>query len=132
MVSLANIVGVTPRHGRLRLGPLLHFLVSSFFTTKKLWIFSLWNIVLYLNIKLHCFILTYLLNSIEFNTLSNSGTIENKFNCKICNKEYSSLGQLLNHKWIHDEPNSHKCKVCGKVFNSKCHLNSHVRIHNMW
>ncbi|KAJ8679806.1 hypothetical protein QAD02_015593 [Eretmocerus hayati] len=49
-----------------------------------------------------------------------------KFSCKLCNKAYSSKGNLVRHeKSYHKGEKSHLCGQCGKHFRDKYTLNVH-------
>jgi len=52
------------------------------------------------------------------------------FECKDCNKRFSNMQQLKNHRLVHHEnPNTFQCKVCKKSLRSKHALNYHLKTH---
>ena len=55
----------------------------------------------------------------------------NEFRCEICNKVFSTKGNLTSHKnkktpCIPAGSNPYQCKLCGKIFNKKSHLDDHM------
>ena len=54
---------------------------------------------------------------------------DQKFDCKTCNKRYSSVKSLRQHAKVHDESNPHKCTVCMKIFPYKSGLERHYTKH---
>ena len=54
---------------------------------------------------------------------------EERFECKTCNRRYSSIKSLRQHTKIHEESNPHKCIICMKVFTYKSALERHYTKH---
>ncbi|XP_072311901.1 zinc finger protein 646 [Eucyclogobius newberryi] len=52
-----------------------------------------------------------------------------RFFCSVCQKEFTNLMALKNHKRIHTEPKRYQCLECGKAFRASSQLMSHRRIH---
>ncbi|XP_026170907.1 zinc finger protein 646 isoform X2 [Mastacembelus armatus] len=51
------------------------------------------------------------------------------FFCSICQKEFTNLMALKNHRRIHTEPKRYQCLECGKAFRVSTQLICHRRIH---
>ncbi|XP_062330596.1 zinc finger protein 646 [Osmerus eperlanus] len=51
------------------------------------------------------------------------------FFCSVCQKEFSNLMALKNHRRIHTEPKRYQCLECGKAFRVSTQLICHRRIH---
>nr|XP_019938656.1 PREDICTED: zinc finger protein 646-like isoform X1 [Paralichthys olivaceus]XP_019938657.1 PREDICTED: zinc finger protein 646-like isoform X1 [Paralichthys olivaceus]XP_019938658.1 PREDICTED: zinc finger protein 646-like isoform X1 [Paralichthys olivaceus] len=51
------------------------------------------------------------------------------FFCSICQKEFTNLMALKNHRRIHTEPKRYQCLDCGKAFRVSTQLICHRRIH---
>ncbi|KAG7272840.1 hypothetical protein CRUP_025820 [Coryphaenoides rupestris] len=51
------------------------------------------------------------------------------FFCGVCQKEFSNLMALKNHRRIHTEPKRYQCLECGKAFRVSTQLICHRRIH---
>lgn len=51
------------------------------------------------------------------------------FFCAVCQKEFSNLMALKNHRRIHTEPKRYQCLECGKAFRVSTQLICHRRIH---
>ncbi|KAJ8416083.1 hypothetical protein AAFF_G00381050 [Aldrovandia affinis] len=51
------------------------------------------------------------------------------FFCSACQKEFSNLMALKNHRRIHTEPKRYQCPDCGKAFRVSTQLICHRRIH---
>ncbi|KAF7647550.1 hypothetical protein LDENG_00170250 [Lucifuga dentata] len=51
------------------------------------------------------------------------------FYCSVCQKEFSNLMALKNHRRIHTEPKRYQCQECGKAFRVSTQLICHRRIH---
>lgn len=49
--------------------------------------------------------------------------------CNICGKEFISIDNLKEHKYIHLGIKPHCCSHCGKEFRNKCMLTRHERSH---
>lgn len=54
----------------------------------------------------------------------------NKYECNICNREFSQAHVLKHHKKTHSGENAYPCSVCGKTFRSQGALTVHQRTHN--
>lgn len=52
-----------------------------------------------------------------------------RFNCKICNKQYTTAFYLREHLQIHSGERPHKCKICGKTFAVISCYREHVELH---
>lgn len=52
------------------------------------------------------------------------------FECKQCNKGFTTAWGLKLHERIHTESKPHKCSVCEKRFRQSSHLQQHKRIHS--
>lgn len=51
------------------------------------------------------------------------------FFCSVCQKEFTNLMALKNHRRIHTEPKRYQCLECGKAFRVSTQLTCHRRIH---
>ncbi|XP_060714434.1 zinc finger protein 646 [Tachysurus vachellii] len=51
------------------------------------------------------------------------------FFCSVCQKEFTNLMALKNHRRIHTEPKRYQCLECGKAFRVSTQLICHRRIH---
>ncbi|XP_041829473.1 zinc finger protein 646 isoform X1 [Melanotaenia boesemani] len=51
------------------------------------------------------------------------------FFCTVCQKEFTNLMALKNHRRIHTEPKRYQCQECGKAFRVSTQLICHRRIH---
>ncbi|XP_034049805.1 zinc finger protein 646 [Thalassophryne amazonica] len=51
------------------------------------------------------------------------------FFCSVCQKEFTNLMALKNHRRIHTEPKRYQCQECGKAFRVSTQLICHRRIH---
>ncbi|CAL8239051.1 unnamed protein product [Gadus morhua 'NCC'] len=51
------------------------------------------------------------------------------FFCAVCQKEFTNLMALKNHRRIHTEPKRYQCLECGKAFRVSTQLICHRRIH---
>ncbi|MBN3309165.1 ZNF91 protein, partial [Amia calva] len=51
------------------------------------------------------------------------------YSCAACQKEFSNLMALKNHRRIHTEPKRYKCPDCGKAFRVSTQLICHQRVH---
>lgn len=51
------------------------------------------------------------------------------FFCSVCQKEFTNLMALKNHRRIHTEPKRYQCVECGKAFRVSAQLICHRRIH---
>ncbi|RXM97184.1 Zinc finger protein 208 [Acipenser ruthenus] len=51
------------------------------------------------------------------------------YSCSVCQKEFSNLMALKNHRRIHTEPRRYKCQDCGKAFRVSTQLICHQRVH---
>ncbi|CAG04380.1 unnamed protein product, partial [Tetraodon nigroviridis] len=51
------------------------------------------------------------------------------FFCSVCQKEFTNLMALKNHRRIHTEPKRYQCVECGKAFRVSTQLICHRRIH---
>ncbi|CAJ1080839.1 zinc finger protein 646 isoform X2 [Xyrichtys novacula] len=51
------------------------------------------------------------------------------FSCSVCQKEFTNLMALKNHRRIHTEPKRYQCLECGKAFRVSTQLICHRRIH---
>lgn len=51
------------------------------------------------------------------------------FFCAVCQKEFTNLMALKNHRRIHTEPKRYQCQECGKAFRVSTQLICHRRIH---
>lgn len=51
------------------------------------------------------------------------------FFCSVCQKEFTNLMALKNHRRIHTEPKRYQCPECGKAFRVSTQLICHRRIH---
>ncbi|MEQ2306367.1 hypothetical protein AMECASPLE_007549 [Ameca splendens] len=49
--------------------------------------------------------------------------------CSVCQKEFTNLMALKNHRRIHTEPKRYQCLTCGKAFRVSTQLMCHRRIH---
>ncbi|KAL3051277.1 hypothetical protein OYC64_001527 [Pagothenia borchgrevinki] len=49
--------------------------------------------------------------------------------CSVCQKEFTNLMALKNHRRIHTEPKRYQCLECGKAFRVSTQLICHRRIH---
>ena len=49
--------------------------------------------------------------------------------CEVCNKVFSTKGNLVAHKRTHSEDKPYECDVCNKRFSHSSHLAVHKRIH---
>ena len=52
-----------------------------------------------------------------------------KFQCKVCDKYFSSVDYLKVHIRIHTGEKPFQCKVCGESFTQNVYLTTHNRIH---
>jgi KRAB domain-containing zinc finger protein len=57
-------------------------------------------------------------------------TVEHRYCCDVCSKEFSRMSDLVRHKLIHNSERPYCCGVCSKVFNHKGHLTTHKRLHS--
>lgn len=51
------------------------------------------------------------------------------FFCSVCQKEFTNLMALKNHRRIHTEPKRYQCLECGKAFRVSTQLICHRRMH---
>nr|XP_006630290.1 PREDICTED: zinc finger protein 646-like [Lepisosteus oculatus] len=51
------------------------------------------------------------------------------FSCAACQKQFSNLMALKNHRRIHTEPKRYQCPDCGKAFRVSTQLICHRRVH---
>ncbi|MBN3271378.1 ZN208 protein, partial [Polyodon spathula] len=51
------------------------------------------------------------------------------YSCVVCQKEFSNLMALKNHRRIHTEPRRYQCQDCGKAFRVSTQLICHRRVH---
>ena len=53
-----------------------------------------------------------------------------KFQCKVCKKQYTSARGLKEHiVFKHDQISKFKCELCGKAFAKQIHLDVHNSTH---
>nr|CAD7602678.1 unnamed protein product [Timema genevievae] len=57
-------------------------------------------------------------------------TLQRKYRCNICNKDFKEKRSLNSHLLVHSEQRKYKCDVCDKSFKTKSHLNRHLLIHS--
>lgn len=54
-------------------------------------------------------------------------SVESKFKCKICSKQYATQKGLKKHSLVHEE--KYKCNVCLKLFYKQENMENHQKIH---
>lgn len=54
------------------------------------------------------------------------------FQCKICDKAFTNLGDLRRHGAIHDARKPYECDTCKKQFAVKGYLYAHILTHDNW
>ncbi|XP_065194855.1 zinc finger protein OZF-like [Sycon ciliatum] len=59
-----------------------------------------------------------------------SRPVEKPYECKFCDKSFSTQSSLTSHERTHREEKPFKCKVCDKVFDWRSLLLRHVRVHS--
>ncbi|CAG9822322.1 unnamed protein product [Phaedon cochleariae] len=65
----------------------------------------------------------------ELEDIERSHTLESPFQCKICQKTFTTNGSLTEHKRIHTGEKPFKCTICKSRFVSSSHLKRHIRVH---
>lgn len=48
----------------------------------------------------------------------------------LCNKSFTHLTSLRNHKNVHTGEKSHQCQICGQTFSFVGNLKAHMRSHS--
>lgn len=62
---------------------------------------------------------------VEYNHLG-----KKPFICQVCNRNFVSKQNLIEHKFIHSGAKPYKCSICGKKFRQISLLSLHKRTHN--
>ncbi|XP_059615291.1 zinc finger protein OZF-like [Phlebotomus argentipes] len=52
-----------------------------------------------------------------------------RFRCRYCRREFSSIDILAQHESIHVDERPFTCKICSKTFKQNAHLTRHMNIH---
>nr|XP_006816940.1 PREDICTED: zinc finger protein 768-like [Saccoglossus kowalevskii] len=68
-------------------------------------------------------------NLLEINNRSLGDPGDRRFQCEVCGKGFSLLGNLKTHRRIHSQEKPFKCETCGKGFTQSGNLRAHERIH---
>ena len=51
------------------------------------------------------------------------------FECRVCNKRFTTLGNLVVHGRIHSEDKPYKCPMCDEAFSESGLRNTHMEVH---